>query len=38
MSFELKVWNIGTDGMEYEYVSVFNLKIPSAMHVIVRMY
>ena len=34
MSLKLKVWNIGTEGMEY--VSVFNLKMPSGMHVIVK--
>ena len=34
MSLELKVWNIGNKGMEY--VSVFNLKMPSGMHVIVK--
>ena len=34
MSLKLKVWNIGIEGMEY--VSVFNLKIPSGMHVVVR--
>ena len=34
MSFKLKVWNIGIEGMEY--VSVFNLKMTSEMHVIVE--
>ena len=34
MSLKLKVWNIGIEGMEY--VSVFNLKMPSGMHVIVK--
>ena len=33
MSLKLNVWNIGTEGMEY--VSVFNLKMPPGMHVIV---
>ena len=34
MSLKLKVWDIGIEGMEY--VSVFNLKMPSGMHVIVK--
>ena len=34
MGLKLKVWNIGTEGMEY--VSVFILKIPSGMYVIVK--
>ena len=34
MSVKLKVWNIGIEGMEY--VSVFNLKKPSGMHVILK--
>ena len=34
VSLKLKVWNIGTEGMQY--VSVFNLKRPSEMHVIVK--
>ena len=34
VSLKLKVWNIGIEGMEH--VSVFNLKMPSAMHVIVK--
>ena len=33
MSLKLKVWNTGIEGTEY--VPVFNLKIPSGMHVIV---
>ena len=33
MSLKLKVWNIEIKGMEY--VSVFNLKMPSGMHMIV---
>ena len=34
MSVKLKVWNIGIEGMEY--VSVFNLKKSSGMHVILK--
>ena len=34
MGLKLKVWNIGIEGMEY--VSVFNLKMPSGMYVIVK--
>ena len=34
MSLKLKVWNIGIEDMEY--VSVFNLKMPSGTHVIVK--
>ena len=34
MSLKLKVWNIGTEGLEY--VSVFNVKMPSGMHVILK--
>ena len=34
MSLKLKVCNIGIEGMEY--VSVFNLKMPSGMDVIVK--
>ena len=34
MGLKLKVLNIGIEGMEY--VSVFNLKMPSGMHVIVK--
>ena len=29
-----ELWNIGIEGMEY--VSVFNLKMPSGIHVIVK--
>ena len=34
MSLKLKVWNIGIEGTEY--VSIFNRKMPSGMHVIVK--
>ena len=34
MGLKLKVWNIGIEGTEYE--AVFNLKMPSGMHVIVK--
>ena len=34
MSLKLKVWDIGIEGIEY--VSVFNFKMPSGMHVIVK--
>ena len=34
MSLKLKVWNIGTEGMEY--VSIFNLKMPHGIHVCAR--
>ena len=34
MSLKLKIWNIGIEGMEY--ISVFNLKMPSGMHAIVK--
>ena len=34
MSLKLKVWNTGTEGMEY--VSFFNLKMPSGKHAIVK--
>ena len=34
MSLKLKLWNTGIEGMEY--VWVFNLKMPSGMHVIVK--
>ena len=34
MSLKLKVCNIGIEGLEY--VSVFDLKMPSGMHVIVK--
>ena len=34
MSLKLKVWNIGIESIEY--VPVFNLKMPSGMHVIVK--
>ena len=34
MSLKLKVWNTGIEGMEY--ASVFYLKMPSGMHVIVK--
>ena len=34
MSLKLKVWNIVIQGMKY--LSVFNLKMPSGMHVIVK--
>ena len=36
MSLKLKVCNIGIEGMEY--VSVFNLKMPSGMDVIAVSY
>ena len=34
MSLKLKIWNIKIEGMVY--VSVFNLKMPSGMHGIVK--
>ena len=34
MSLKLKVCNIGIEDMEY--ISIFNLKMPSGMHVIVK--
>ena len=34
VSLKLKVWNIGIEGVQY--VPVFNLKMPSEMHVIVK--
>ena len=34
MSLKLKVWNIGIEGMER--VSVFNFKMSSGVHVIVK--
>ena len=34
MSLKRKVWNIGIEGTEY--VSIFNLKMPSGIHVCAR--
>ena len=34
VGLKLKVWNTGIEGMEY--VSVFDHKMPSRMHVIVK--